>query len=350
VDVHSHAYLSSYMDLLRARTSVPRVVQGPAGEDRLVILPGEDVEATTAAGRPIGPEYFDVGEKLRFMDRHGIATTLLSLANPWLDFMEPEEAAVAAKVLNDEMHDVCEASGGRLLGLATLPTQAPAAAAAELRRMRAAGYSRTIKGVILGTSGAGKGMDDPALDEVYAELEEQGMLVFIHPHHGVGTEHFHGAGHALFLALGFPFETTTAAARLIVSGTLDRFPGLKLLLAHSGGTLPWLIGRLDSCVMHDLAIAQRLEHAPSEYLKRMFFDSINYRTENLTALIEMLGPGGEDRILFGTDNPFFPPPGESALADTPWPSTVRIIDTVGELADATRDKILFGNAQRLFSA
>ncbi len=73
----------------------------------------------------------------------------------------------------------------------------------------------------------------------------------MHPHYGVGNEHYADAGHALFLALGFPFETTVAVSRLIVSGTLDKIPNLKLFLAHAGAALPSLIGRLDSCVEHD---------------------------------------------------------------------------------------------------
>jgi predicted TIM-barrel fold metal-dependent hydrolase len=101
-------------------------------------------------------------------------------------------------------------------------------------------------------------------------IENKDLTIFLHPHYGVGNEHYMDAGHALFLALGFPFETTVAVSRLIVSGQLDKMPNLKLLVAHAGAALPGLIGRLDSCVFHDLAIANRLEHTPTEYLQRMY--------------------------------------------------------------------------------
>ena len=78
-----------------------------------------------------------------------------------------------------------------------------------------------------------------------AAASELDLTIFLHPHYGVGNEHFGGHGHSLFLALGFTFETTAAVARLILSGALDELPNLKLLLAHGGGTLPFLAGRLD---------------------------------------------------------------------------------------------------------
>lgn len=110
----------------------------------------------------------------------------------------PEAATYAAK-LNDELEDICANSNGRLYGFATVPVADPQAAANEVRRIR---NHRHIKGLILGTSGAGKGLDDVGLEPLLGAMEETGLLGFIHPHYGVGTEHFHNTGHALFLALG----------------------------------------------------------------------------------------------------------------------------------------------------
>ena len=74
----------------------------------------------------------------------------------------------------------------------------------------------------MGTSGCGKGLDDPALEPIYEALAANDMPIFLHPHYGIGNEHFEGTGHTLFLALGFPFETTLAVSRLILSGVFDR--------------------------------------------------------------------------------------------------------------------------------
>ena len=110
IDVHTHMYLPSYMEVLKKRTEIPRVVT-VEGQDRLVILPGEDDEVTTATGRPIGREYWDVKAKLEYMDMHNIDTSIISLANPWLDFLTGDAAASVAQELNDELQYMCEESG-----------------------------------------------------------------------------------------------------------------------------------------------------------------------------------------------------------------------------------------------
>jgi predicted TIM-barrel fold metal-dependent hydrolase len=333
-------YLPSYMNVLRKRTEIPRVITSPSGEDRLVILPGEDAESTTSAGRPIGREYYDVEAKLQFMDLHGIETSVVSLANPWLDFLTGDAAASVAQELNDELQSICEKSKGRLLGFATLPVRNPEGAVREVERLASLSH---IRGVILGTPGAGQGLDHANVRDILMAIESKGYPIFLHPHYGVGTEHFNDSGHALFLALGFPFETTVCVSRMIVSGALDKMPKLKLLVAHAGAALPSLIGRLDSCVAHDLAIANRLEHAPSEYLKRMYFDAISYSPAAMNHLIDLVG---EDRIMFGTDNPFFPPPGVAPkdIFNVEWPSTSKVWKTIDTLSPSKREKLVRKNA------
>jgi aminocarboxymuconate-semialdehyde decarboxylase len=247
IDVHTHMYTPKYMEILKKRTDIPRVIT-IGGEDRLVILPGEDKEISTSTGRPIGHEYWNVDVKLKFMEKHRISKSVVSLANPWLDFLSGKEAADVATELNDELQAICEMSNDKLYGFATLPVRNPKAAVAEVRRLK---KLNRIKGVILGTPGAGNGLDHENVREVLEAVADEGYVAFLHPHYGVGNEHYADTGHALFLALGFPFETTVAVSRLIVSGTLDKIPNLKLLVAHAGAALPGLIGRLDSCVAHD---------------------------------------------------------------------------------------------------
>lgn len=357
IDVHTHMYTPKYMDILRKRTDIPRVIK-VGNEDRLVILPGEDKEHTTSIGRPIGEEYWNVEAKLRYMELHGIDKSVISLANPWLDFLQGQEAASVAQELNDELQSICESSQGKLLGFATLPVRNTSASVKEIRRLKS---MKCIKGVILGTPGAGNGLDHENMRDVLEAVSDAGYMIFMHPHYGVGTEHFHDSGHALFLALGFPFETTVAVSRLIVSGTLDRIPKLKLLVAHAGAALPALIGRLDSCVAHDIgksffvtlcgvyyvtiAVANRLQQKPSDYLKNMYFDAISYGTPALQSLISQVG---EDRIMFGTDNPFFPPVGAKDVTRAEWPSTTKVYTTIEGLNnEKAKQKILTGNAVKI---
>jgi predicted TIM-barrel fold metal-dependent hydrolase len=242
------------------------------------------------------------------------------------------------------MERICAESGGRLYGFGVLPMRDPPGCVQELRRIAKLPH---LRGVILGTSGLGNGLDDPALDQVWAEAEAQQAMIFIHPHYGLGNDAFAGTGHALFLALGFTFETTTAVARLILRGTFDRFPRLKLLVAHAGGTLPWLAGRLDSCVETERQVDFKLREKPSVYLKRLYYDAIAYHTPSLRGLIEFVGA---DRIMFGTDHPFFPPRDPPPDLDRAlWPSPRENYAAIAGLDAAEQPALLRENAQRILA-
>lgn len=343
IDVHTHCYLPKYMQMLRSRNQVPKVFVNSLGKDRLVILPEEEDDTSTSVGRPIGSEYFDPLRKIAYMDTHNIDKSLLSLANPWIDFLEGDEAETWGSLLNEEMSDICEKSGGRFLGLGTLPIRNLPAC---LRAVEQISKSPSMKGIILGTHGLGKGLDDPALLPLYQACEEHGTLIFVHPHYGVGGEHYKGYGHSLHLALGFTFETTVAISRFILSGMFDQCPNLKFLLAHSGGTLPFLAGRLDSCVVHDPAVCEKLKKRPSDYLKMMYYDATCYHPPALKCTIDLVGA---DRIMFGTDHPFFPPLGveNEKIDTTPWESCNWNYETIETFQEETEFAIKRGNAMRI---
>lgn len=117
------------------------------------------------------------------------------------------------------------------------------------------------------------------MNPVWSSLAAKNLVVFLHPHYGLAgsAPELYGPkdnGHVLPLALGFPFETTIAVTRLILAGTLDRHPTLKLLLAHSGGALPQLSSRIASCVEHDPVVKGRLEHDARWYLGKLWFDAV----------------------------------------------------------------------------
>jgi aminocarboxymuconate-semialdehyde decarboxylase len=271
------------------------------------------------------------------MDRHDIDHSVVSLANPWLDWCDKREAQVAAREINAELLQWCTspASQGRLSFFAVLPSPSVESCVSEIERL--AGNDH-VKGCILGTRGAGKGLDDRALDPMWAALEKAGWMAFVHPHYHLPTEVYgeQENGHVLYvvtatpklpdayirpLAFGFPVETSLAISRLILAGVMERFPDLKLLIAHSGGVLPFLAGRLDSCVAHDRHVSERLSHPPSVYLSQLYYDAVScqlsrhQRTStdpckpdqpaSLQCTKAILG-GSSDKLLFGTDHPFFP--------------------------------------------
>ncbi|KAF2710091.1 uracil-5-carboxylate decarboxylase [Pleomassaria siparia CBS 279.74] len=315
VDIHTHIYPPTYVELLRSRTTVPYVRTFPDAPDssRLIILPGEDDPSTpsTSRGRPIGPEYYDIAQKIAFMDTHKIDTSVISLANPWLDFLPGEKAGEAARKINDDVDGLCAKYPGRLYAFGTLPLSAPVEEVVqEIERLASLKHMR---GVIMGTSGLGNGLDDKALDPIYAALEKNETLIFLHPHYGLPVSVYgpraNEYGHVLPLALGFPLETTIAVSRMLLSGVWDRFTKLKVLLAHSGGTLPFLAGRLESCIQHDghlkeLGKTEGRRDVWDILKTNIYLDAVIYSDVGLKAA---MNASGADRLMFGTDHPFFPP-------------------------------------------
>lgn len=315
VDIHTHIYPPSFVDLLRSRKAVPYIRTFPSdpNSSRLIILPGEDDPSTpsTSRGRPIGPEYYDIAQKIAFMDQHRIDTSVISLANPWLDFLSADEAGETARKINDDVESLCAKYPGRLYAFGTLPLSAPAdVVVAAIERLSSLKHMR---GVIMGTSGLGNGLDDAALDPIYAALEKHNQLIFLHPHYGLPQSVYgpraNEYGHVLPLALGFPLETTIAVTRMLLSGVFDRFAKLNVLLAHSGGTLPFLAGRIESCIQHDghLKKERKTEGRRDlwEILKtNIYLDAVVYSDVGLNAAV---AASGADRLMFGTDHPFFPP-------------------------------------------
>lgn len=247
----------------------------------------------------------------------------------------------------------------------------------------------------MGTKGVGKGLDDEALEPVWEALAKTELVVFLHPHYGVDGKAWGEKenGHVLPLALGFPFETTTvsltpllacmyeaqpsnnthlqAITRLILSGVFDRHPTLRILLAHSGGTLPILSSRLASCIAHDPLVASRLKHDARFYLGNLYFDAVAYGSEELGFVSDVIGRAasfsdvvgstrnskgiglerkrkvGSERMLFGTDHPFFPPLSETEK----WMSVVenlKAIEGVDGWTEEQRDAVRGGNAVKLF--
>jgi predicted TIM-barrel fold metal-dependent hydrolase len=327
IDAHNHIYLPRYIQMLRERDQVPRIACD-GNIERLIILAEEDIDGK-GGGRPVDSSYWNIEEKLNYMDTYEIDAAVVSLANPWLDFLDAEDAIYWAQQLNEDLQKICEDYPNRLYGLGVLPFQDISACLTELNNI--ANFT-WMRGAIISTRGAGNGLDDPSLDPVWKQAEDFDLPLFVHPHYGIGTEHFGKFSYSLNFALGFPFETTVAGIRLVLSGALDRFPNLKLLLAHGGGSLPYLSGRLDSCVQKYTDAASRLQCSTSEYLRRFYYDALTYHAPAISCAVAFVG---SNHLLFGTDNSFTKNP-------------LSIYSSLDHLKVADKTAILEGNARTLF--
>jgi predicted TIM-barrel fold metal-dependent hydrolase len=297
IDVHSHLYPRVYIDALKRRgpTQLPRI-EGEMGEERFIIFPEEAEQAV--GGRLMGPEFWDIGEKLTFMDRFGIERSVVSLGNPWLDPLDPPESIALTRAVNEEFARLEGETAGRLVGLGALPN---ADAPAVVQEIEWIADQHGLRGIITGTRMAGERLDSPSLEPIWEALSARQLVVFIHPHYAAALSDLAGFGHGLPVALGFPFETSIAVTRLALSGVLDRHPALRILVAHGGGTVPFLAGRVDAGWRSDPQARARLETPPSESFRRLYLDAVVYHERALNATLDLVGM---DHVSFGTDHPF----------------------------------------------
>jgi predicted TIM-barrel fold metal-dependent hydrolase len=385
VDIHTHMYPAEYISILSSRTEIPlvRTFPSPSSPDsdpdpRLILLEAElpalekalQDPSAPIPGRPLTKHFTSLPQKLHFMSTHGIDISVLSLANPWLDFLPSSEAGAIAERINASFEEMCSSSSssnkeGKLYFFAALPLTAPLETILSCITHASSQFLPHCRGVILGTSGLGSGLDDPALLPIFHALAAHNLPVFLHPHYGLpGAVYGPRAGeygHVLPLALGFPMETTIAVARMYLAGVFDAVPALRMILAHSGGTLPFLAGRIESCVLHDERLvkegkttaASRRRRSVWEVLRsQVYLDAVVYSEVGLKAAVEASGGGreGAERLMFGTDHPFFPPVGDEADREGEWESVSLNAEAVkralGEGSEEA-ELVMGGNAIRV---
>lgn len=265
VDVHAHYYPEKYVGCLKSFGANTASVVGAPG-----------------AG-------LDLEQRLELLDRHGIRVQVLCVGAHQPYFVGTSDATTTARLANDLYAEVRQKYRGRFEAFATLPLPHVDAALKELER---ATDVLGVVGVNLGCSIAGRPLDDRAFEPLFVELDRRGAVLFLHPV-GAGCGPFL-ADYGLEFPLGAPFEDSIAALRLVVSGMIHRYPSIRVIVPHLGGTLPFLKMRLDG------SLGGRTEYNPSEYLKRLWFDTVN---ENMASLHCARDAYGAERLLFGTDFP-----------------------------------------------
>jgi len=317
IDCQSHLFCPEVVAIMekRERDPIVRVKDG----QRVVIM-GDWV-------RKFMPRHTDVDAKLADMDAAGIEITALSINDPGPEWFGADGPAVA-QTLNDFIADIVRNHPTRFLGLCVLPLQNEKAAQTELDRcVRQLG----MKGILFYTNLAGRFPDEPDFRWLFRRAVELDLPVLLHPPLPITTPQV--KGYEMISTLGNMFDDTIALTRLILSGILDELPRLKLVCPHLGGTLPYIIGRLD----HQTQVLKRgpkyLTRAPSEYLKQVWLDIVSPLPLAMRFACDMMG---SDRLLYASDHP--------------WVDPRLILDNLRslKLSASDEEKILRGNARQLF--
>ncbi len=238
-------------------------------------------------------------------------------------------------VQNEKLMQMCKQSSGRLAAFATVALQFPDLAAEQLE---VAIKQQGLCGAAIGCSVEGDELSNPKFDPFWAKAEELQAMLFLHPQDSDNvtgiSKRVQGYG-ALGNVIGNPLETTIALSHLIMDGTLDKFPKLRLCAAHAGGYLPSYAGRLDhGCIVQpNFCKGPGPKKKPSEYLKQIYVDSLIFTPEGLRHLVAEVGAG---QIMIGTDYGF------------PWvDDPVGHVLTTPGLSNADKIAILGGTAAKM---
>jgi aminocarboxymuconate-semialdehyde decarboxylase len=247
------------------------------------------------ADLPLAPSQHDPGVRLTEMDAVGVSHHAVSLP-PFLFASTAEDGRFATEVVrrgNDALAGYVGAAPGRLVALGSVPLGWPGAAD-EARRCL---DTHAMAGIAIGSRGGGRDLDDPVNDDLWALLSERGTFVFLHPSGVPDAPRLRD----FYLAqlLGYPMETALAVARLAFGGVLERYP-LNLCLAHGGGCLPAVRGRLDMG-WERKSVSRTTSVPPSALTGRLYYDTAVFSSLLLRRLVDDVGVG---RVLLGTDHPF----------------------------------------------
>jgi aminocarboxymuconate-semialdehyde decarboxylase len=289
---------------LHAHVIVPEVLRDAApGEDwRPRVRRGEDgAQVVEIGGRELRSavqEFVEVDAILEAQRAVGVERVVLCPFVPLLSYdVEPEEGLGRCRIQNDGLARMARENPDSVSALGAVPLQDPELAAAELEALMAAGE---LRGVEVAASVRGAYLGDDRFEPFWAAAEATGALVFVHPTTaGFDAEAFRA--YYLWNSVGNPLETTVTAAHMTMAGVLERHPGLRVLLAHGGGALLALRGRLTHAHGFQPQARSRLREPPAESLKRFHYDTITHDVALLRALVHYAGP---ERVVLGSDYPF----------------------------------------------
>ena len=322
IDVHTHCLTEAWFALLQ-RHGAPRYsVNAVAGGMRAIHLDGAPFMT------PV-PAMFNYDLRIRTMNDVGVDVCVVSLTCPNCYWGGPEVSLEAARIMNDDMAAARTAHPDRLRWFASLPWQYPERALPELERAAAAGAS----GVMVLANIDGRPLTDAAFAPIWSAIDAKGLPVLVHPTAPPGVDAMDMVRFQLTASIGFTFDTSLAISRMIYDGFFDRYQKLKIIAAHGGGALPYLISRMDQCFDNIPACREKISVRPSEYTHRILADAVVFAPEVLDLCLKVFGA---DNVLYGSDYPH-------TIGDMPG-----CLKRVNGLADAPRDKVRGRNALRVF--
>lgn len=286
IDFHNHFYPPEYIQEIKTGPS-NILLTFDSENNPLLHYPG-DYNVVVRGHR-------DIAFRAEVLEHAGIDKQILTFTTPGTHIEAPERAVELSRLVNDSFKKIMNEQGDRFAALATLPLNDPDASVFELDR---AFNELGFKGVMLHSNINGVALSDLRFWPLYEKANDLKAVFYIHPSFPVGVEAM--TDFWLMPLVGFPFDTTLTAAKLVFSGVVEKFPGINWVLGHLGGAIPYLAERLDRGYYAFEECRTNISQPPSEYLKEFYYDTVNF---DVRALEFAIGFAGADHFVAGSDYP-----------------------------------------------
>src|ERR1043166_6673334 len=286
-DLHTHYYPPIYFDKIRELPSEFSFDKSPSGQT-IITYRGARFFGIT-------PPMTDVARRLEDMARVGLDVDVVSRSTPNVFFPDAAHQAEIARMVNDAYAELVTQHPARFKAFASIPMDDPEAALKELHR---AIDDLKLNGAILLNNIGGKPLTSPQYRAFFAEANSMRLCIFLHPMLPANADPFRE--YVLGPIVGFMFDTTLAVARMCYDGMFNDFPDIRWLVGHLGGAIPYLMERLDNGWGGFFVGRAKIDKLPSTYLKRLYYDTVNFNPHMLTMVRNMIGA---DHMVMGSDYP-----------------------------------------------
>jgi aminocarboxymuconate-semialdehyde decarboxylase len=286
-DLHTHYYPPIYFDKIRELPSEFSFDKSPSGQTII----------TSRGARFFGvtPPMTDVAKRIEDMNRVGIDVEVISLSTPNVFFADAQHQPEIARMVNDAYAELIVKHPARFKGFASIPMDDREAALKELHR---AIDELKMNGVILLSNIGGKPLTSPQYRPFFEEANRMKLCILLHPMLPANTDPFRE--YVLGPIVGFMFDTTLAVARMCFDGMFRDFPDIRWIVAHLGGAVPYLMERMDNGWRDFPECRTKIDELPSAYLKRLYYDTVNFNPHTLMMVHDMIG---SDHMVMGSDYP-----------------------------------------------
>ncbi len=322
IDVHAHLMVPESAEMTRPHLK-------PEDEPRSFYSSSETKELNNEFYRLAGAKYTDPETRIADMDAMGVDVQMVGITPfHYFYWADAELAPRVASLQNERIAEMAAHDPDRLIGVGTLPMAHPMASVAEAGRVAGLGFPA----VVIGADVNGTDLDDPSLAPVWSALEELGLTVILHP--AGFTEARRMSDYYLVNVIGMPLSSTLAVTRMILGGVFERHQGLRMVVVHGGGYLPFYPARTDHAFRHRPELRRHIDRLPSEYLDGLYYDITVFDPDLVEILVRRFGA---EHLLLGTDYPF-----DMGLTDP----LALLADS--RMSQTERELVAGGNARRLF--